>query len=110
MTVALLLALQLRVAAAALPVPPTTDPWFGSDKLKHFLLAGFVQGFAYATARSLELRHGRAQAGALVVSIGLSVEKERRDRRTSGRFSIRDLAWSVGGAAASAALLSRTAR
>ncbi|HYD51180.1 MAG TPA: hypothetical protein VEA99_01085 [Gemmatimonadaceae bacterium] len=111
MTAALLLALQLRVAAPAAVTPRAVeDRWFGADKAKHFLLAGVVQGMAYATLRAVDLRHGRAQTGALGFTIALAVGKERRDRRAYGHFSVRDIVWSAGGAAAAAALLSRTVR
>lgn len=113
MTAILLLALQLRLAAPSAAPPsaaPPTDRWFGADKGKHFLLAGFMQSVGYASLRSLDVRHGDAQAAAFGVTLALAVQKERRDRRAYGLFSVRDIVWSAAGALASAALLSRTAR
>jgi uncharacterized protein YfiM (DUF2279 family) len=103
--------LLLLIAGLALPPePPRTDPWFGTDKVKHFALAGFANGMSYATLRALHVRHGNAQTASLTVVISLSALKELRDRRDGRHFSVRDLAWSAAGAVASAALLSRTVR
>jgi uncharacterized protein YfiM (DUF2279 family) len=103
-------AVLLLITALALPPAPSPDPWFGTDKIKHFALAGFANSMSYATLRALDVSHGRAQGASLTITISLSALKEFRDRRAGRSFSARDLAWSAAGAVASAALLSRTAR
>lgn len=112
---ALLLALQLQ-SATPTPTPTQTvtatsdDRWFAADKVKHFLLAAFLQGVGHSALRLAGVRHGHAQAGSVAVAISLSALKERADRRAYGHFSVRDLVWSAAGTAASASLTSRTAR
>jgi len=110
MTALVLLALQLRLVEPTAAPAPAADRWFGVDKGKHFLLAGFVQSMGYASLRAAHVRHGDAQVAAFGVTMAFAVQKERRDRRAYGHFSVRDVVWSAAGALASAALLSRTAR
>ena len=100
------LALQLQIAIA----PPHADPWFGVDKAKHFLFAAHIQSVSYATLRAITVRHRPAIWLASTTTVSLATLKEIRDRRRGGRFSVRDLAWGVAGAAAATAIVSRTAR
>jgi putative lipoprotein len=115
-------ALLLAVALAQPPadtVRPTrpdsavqhpADPWFGEDKLKHFILAGMVQGTAFgvATAVGVERRPALLASSAVVALVSLG--KEWHDRRQGRAFSYRDLAWDAAGAFLWGALVARSGR
>lgn len=105
----MLAALPLMLQATT-PAPRAADRWFGADKVKHFLLGGFVHGVSHVGLRVVGTRHGQAQAGALAVVLGVGTWKEWRDRRAYGSFSVRDLTWTLAGGAASAVLQARAAR
>ena len=94
--------------AALLAAAPADDPWFGADKVKHFLMSAFVHSVAYSGARSVGLERGAAQVAAGGAAMAVGVWKEVRDRRDGGRFSTRDLAWDAAGSLAAAALLNGT--
>lgn len=97
---ALGLALQVRVA----------DPWFGTDKVKHFLLSFFVQSVAYSTLRATNVGHRSSLLGSGAFTIGVGLGKELVDRRRTGLFSPRDLTWDAAGVGAASLLLERTSR
>lgn len=97
---ALGLALQLAVA----------DPWFGTDKVKHFFLAFFVQSVAYSTLRATNVGHESSLLGSGALAMGVGLGKELVDRRRTGHFSPRDLAWDAAGVAGATLLLDRTSR
>ena len=82
--------------AMSLTAPP--DKWFGSDKLKHLLVAAFTQSVSYSALQVAHVRHDRAVAGAWLVTATVSVAKEVHDRRSYGLFSVRDLVWDAAGA------------
>jgi putative lipoprotein len=100
---------MIRVlAVVALLNAPPGDPWFGADKLKHFLMSAMIQSAAFSMGRTMNLDKPASQmigAGA-VASLGLW--KEVRDRRLKRGFSTRDLIWDFSGAASAAALLNGT--
>ena len=86
-----------------------TDGWFGADKIKHFLLAGFVQSAGYSALRATSIDHRSSLIGATALSAGISVAKELSDRRSTG-FSVRDLTWDAAGIGVSTALIDRIQR
>lgn len=92
----------LLIAAGPATSP---DPWWGADKLKHFLVSAFVQSVVFSGARAAGVNRDVAQVGAGSVTMAVGVWKEVRDRRVTGRFSARDLGWDAAGALAAAALL-----
>ena len=101
-----------RVAAPAPPAPRprlAADQWVGADKVKHFFLAGFVQGVAHSGSRATGTGARSSLAVAGTVTALVSVGKEWHDRRTTG-FSARDLVWDAAGAGTMTLLLRRTAR
>ena len=102
------IAFALQVAATGHQRP--RDHWFGADKLKHFLVAGFVQSVAYSTLQAARVRHDQALAGAWGITAAVSVAKEIHDRRTTGLFSVRDLVWDAAGAAVATVLIDRSMR
>jgi uncharacterized protein YfiM (DUF2279 family) len=106
--------LQLLLALS-LHAPPREehgggDRWFSSDKVKHFLVAAFVQNVTYGTARAAGADHRSSLVGASFATALVSVGKEVRDERSGGHFSVRDLTWDAAGAAAATVLLDRTVR
>lgn len=108
MTSPLLIALTLAAADTTEAAANRHDPWFGPDKVKHGVLAFAVQGGSYASLR-LTADHRSAIAGATLVTVGLSLFKEFRDRDRTG-FSVRDLAWDAAGIAVAAVMLSHQPR
>lgn len=86
------------------------DPWIGTDKVKHFVLAGFAESVAFAAARTAGAARRPALAVGAAVGLAVSVGKELADRGGRGQPSVRDLAWDAAGIAAYAVLLARTPR
>ncbi|HUF29477.1 MAG TPA: hypothetical protein VMM77_02355 [Gemmatimonadaceae bacterium] len=86
------------------------DPWFGTDKVRHFFVSAMLQSVGYGTLRALDVRHGSALAGASVVTAGFGIGKELSDRRQGREVSMRDLIWNAAGAGAATLLLVRTER
>ena len=91
----------------ALAGPP--DRWFGVDKLKHFVVSALAQSVAFGALQYAGAGHRTAVAGSLAAGAALGVGREVHGRRTTGRFSTRDLVWDGAGLAAST-LLVRHAR
>jgi uncharacterized protein YfiM (DUF2279 family) len=67
------------------------DPWFGSDKFRHFLLSYAVTAFTFASLRSGGLGGDDALAGGMAAAAVAGLGKEAHDRRRGGLFSGRDL-------------------
>jgi uncharacterized protein YfiM (DUF2279 family) len=67
------------------------DPWFGSDKFRHFLLSYAVTSFTFASLRSGGLHGDDALAGGMAAAAVAGLGKEVHDRRRGGLFSGRDL-------------------
>jgi len=93
------------VLALLLVVQLTLPPFFGADKVKHFLMSFLVQSTGYSVARAAGLNHGASQSvgAAGVATVGLL--KEIQDKRNGKPFSIGDLAVDAAGGVAAAALL-----
>jgi putative lipoprotein len=105
MTATLLLALTLQVQP---PKPP--DRWFGPDKIKHFLVATFIQSVGYSALRATRMDHRSSMIGATAGSVIANVGKEMVDARRTGLFSRRDLVWDAAGAGTATLLLGRIER
>ncbi len=80
------------------------DPWFGRDKMLHFVVAGVIQFTVYAQLRALGAQPDAALIGASVATAGASVAKELRDVHRGGVFSWRDLTWDAAGGVAGGVL------
>ena len=89
-------------------LPP--DRWLGADKVQHALLSGATLAFSFAGVRAAGLDRRPALVGAVVPTAIVAFGKEIRDRRVTGRFSVRDLLADAVGAGAYAAILARTVR
>jgi uncharacterized protein YfiM (DUF2279 family) len=95
------------VLVLVIALPPVKS-WFGTDKLKHFFTAAFVQSAAFSAARAAGADHRTANLAAGGVTVAVGVAKEVKDRRAGKSFSPQDLAWDAAGAGSMAALLART--
>lgn len=87
---------------------PPGGPWFGADKIKHFLMSAFVHSTAFSIARSAGVQRSGAQAAGAVGAVTVGIWKELHDRRVGKPFSVPDLLWDGAGAASAAALLHRS--
>ena len=84
------------------------DPWFGVDKVKHFVVAAAIQSGTYTVLREADVRHWPSLDGAFAATAALSLGKELHDRRRTGLFSWKDLVWDGAGAISAAAVIHNT--
>lgn len=85
-----------------------TPPFFGADKVKHFLMSFLVQSTGFAAGRAVGLNRANSQVvgAAGVATVGLV--KELQDRRRKKPFSVADLTWDAAGGVAAASLMNGT--
>ncbi len=84
-----------------------SDPWFGRDKVHHFLTSAFLSGVGYYALRD-EQRYGvrSSQVGSLMFSISLGLAKEVRDGlKPHNAFSVKDLVADILGAVVGLAIV-----
>lgn len=102
----------LRFAAMATLVvtlfAPPGGPWFGADKVKHFLTSAFVHSTVFSLARSAGVQRSSAQVVGAMSAVTVGIWKELHDRRVGKPLSVPDLLWDGAGAASAAALLGRS--
>ena len=92
------------------PAERPAESWFGADKLKHFVTSAVVQGMGYGALRATNAGHRSSVIGATTLTAAAGIGKELHDRRTTGLFSLRDLAWDAAGAGAATVVVVRTER
>lgn len=97
--------IKVLALTVALQGPIPGGPWFGADKIKHFLMSAFVHSAAYSAARWSGAGRGTSQIVAGITSGSVGTWKELHDRRSGRPFSVPDLVWDAAGAASSATLL-----
>lgn len=97
-----------EVASFVKGIPRVRDSALGIDKLKHFLMAGYVESVTFAGLRAAGADRNAAFAGAAVGTAAAAIGKEIHDRRTYGLFSLGDLVWDTLGAGAALLFLTRT--
>jgi len=87
------------------PREAPADPWFGRDKVKHFVVSAAIQSVGHSVLRAngFEYREAAWTAGATTLTIG--VGKELWDRHRGRVFSWRDLAADGAGGGAAAVVL-----
>jgi hypothetical protein len=110
---AFLLLVVLLAPAVASPQsagPRVKDSVVGIDKLKHFLLSGFVESVAFAGLQAAGAGRDASLAGAGGVTVVVALGREVHDRRATGLFSLGDLMWDALGAGAAMLLLTRIGR
>lgn len=100
-------AVLLPSSGAAAQAAGGRDRWLGADKVKHFLLAAFVNGVTHAALQTARVGPDGARLGGAGATVVFSVGKEVLDRRSGKPFSVRDLAWDAAGGLSSAALMRR---
>lgn len=91
-------------------LPRTRDSVVGIDKLKHFLVSGFVESVAFAGLQGAGANRDASLAGAGTATAVVAVGREVHDRRATGLFSFGDLLWDALGAGAAMLLLTRIGR
>lgn len=98
------------VAIFAIPFggPPRQaphDPWFGTDKAKHFVVSAVVQSATHSVLRANhhDYREAAWTAGAVTLTVG--VGKEMWDARQGRIFSWKDLAADGAGGVAGAVVM-----
>jgi uncharacterized protein YfiM (DUF2279 family) len=99
--------IKVLAMSLALHVPIPAGPWFGADKIKHFLMSAFVHSTAYSAARWSGASRGTSQIVAGLASASAGIWKEVHDKRSNRPFSVSDLVWDVAGATSAAALLNQ---
>ena len=92
---------------AVLALPPR-DAWFGSDKVKHFLMSALVNSATFSIARASGVQHSSAMAAGVGGALTVGLIKEFHDRSVGKPFSVKDLVWDAAGTASAAALLHRS--
>jgi putative lipoprotein len=99
------LLLLLLTGLPALGAAPAGDDWLGQDKAKHFAITLGLAGAGYgASAWAFDASpRARLFTGA-GLALGVGLGKELYDVGRGGRFSGKDLAWDVAGAATGLAL------
>ena len=90
--------------------PRVADSVVGIDKLKHFLMAGFVESVAFAGLQAAGANRDASFAGAGATVAVVSLGREFNDRRTKGLFSFGDLLWDAFGAGAALLVLTKVQR
>ena len=107
----LLIAAALMLSAARVDAQRARsdrEAFFGTDKVKHFFIVGFVESVAFAGFRTVGTRRDPSLVGAVTVAGAVSLGREFFDRRTKGAFSVPDLVWDALGAGAAVLILART--
>jgi putative lipoprotein len=100
-------ALVFVLFSARFGAPPERapeDPWFGRDKLYHFVGSAVIQGAGHALGRAAGLDYREAAWTAAGLTLTVGVAKELHDRADGRFFSTRDLAADALGTGAGAVL------
>lgn len=89
--------------------PRQPDPFFGEDKLKHFVTSFIVTSLAASGARAAGLDHDTALMVGVGTGAAAGVAKELSDRgREGSTASFNDIVWDLAGVGAAAAVQSRS--
>jgi uncharacterized protein YfiM (DUF2279 family) len=94
-----------RAAAFATLLCLSTPPFFGADKVKHFLMSFLIQSAGYSVSRAAGLDRGASQGVGAAGVVTVGVLKELHDKSMGKPFSPGDLAWDVAGGVAAASLM-----
>lgn len=101
---------QAATPQDSLQKQPQRETWLGPDKVKHFLMAAFIESVAFSGLEAGGSSWNTAFAGAIGTTVAISVGRELHDKRTKGLFSLGDLLWDAIGAAAAGEMLRHTQR
>ena len=101
-------ALALAAMLVVAPAPELQNPWFGEDKITHFVTSFAASSFAASGARAVGLTHEQSLAVGAGVGLSAAIGKEVADTRRGSGFSARDMAWNLLGLGASFLIMDRT--
>ncbi len=90
--------------------PPVADTFLGSDKVKHFLMSGFVEAIGFSAMQFAGASRGSSIGVASAATVAAGIGREVHDGRTKGLFSIGDLTWDALGLGSALLLISHTQR
>src|SRR5690242_584352 len=86
----------------------SADRWFAADKVKHFVMAAFVESGSFSALRLTGMHRAPALDAAIGAAAGVSVGKEVYDRFSGGDPSFKDLTWDAAGIVVGAVALHQT--
>lgn len=103
---------RLGVSADSIPAghPPVADTFLGADKVKHFLMSGFVEAIGFSAMQLAGASRASSIAVASAATVAVGVGREVHDGRTKGLFSIGDLTWDAIGLGSALLLITHTQR
>ena len=104
-------ALALVLFSGKFGAPPERapeDPWFGRDKLYHFVGSAVIQGAGHAIGRSAGLDYREAAWTAAGLTLTAGVGKELYDRADGRFFSWKDLTADIAGGGVGAVIVRQT--
>jgi len=87
---------------------PSRDSWFGSDKLKHFLMSAFIESLTFSGLQAAGAHRNASFAGAIGVTSVFGIGKEIHDKRRGEPFSLHDIAWDAAGGGSAFLMLRHT--
>ena len=77
--------------------PRPRDSWFGSDKVKHFLMSAFIESLTFSGLQAAGAHRNASFAGAIGVTAVFGIGKEIHDKQRGEPFSLHDIAWDAAG-------------
>jgi uncharacterized protein YfiM (DUF2279 family) len=95
--------LVTTLLSAPVEWPPL--PWFGEDKLLHFVASFAVSSLAASGARAAGLDHDESILVGAGVGAAGGLIKEIQDSRLGGPFSGYDLVWDAAGVGSAVLLI-----
>lgn len=84
------------------------DSWFGSDKVKHFLMSAFIESLTFSGLQAAGAHRNASFAGAIGVTAVFGIGKEIHDKQRGEPFSLHDIAWDTAGGASAFLMLRHT--
>ena len=100
--------MKILLLSLSLQSITTPDRWFSADKVQHFFIGSFVQSASFGVLRAAKVDKTTSLVAASAVSTTVAIGKELRDRTGRGDASVRDVSWTLAGAAVISPVLMRT--
>lgn len=86
------------------------DSWFGSDKIKHFLISAFIESMTFSGLQAAGAHRNASFAGAIGATAVFGIGKEIHDKQRGEAFSIHDITWDAAGGGSAFLMLRHTQR
>ena len=103
--------LGLRSTAATDSVASAPhDSFRGPDKVKHFLMSGFIEAVGFSALQAINVNRSVSVGAATAATLGIGLARELHDKRVTGLFSVGDLTWDTLGTGAALLVISHTQR